>query len=381
MKSRLVQRCQQKNSRGAVLSLVGVLLVVFIGIAALAIDIGYINTTKNELQNVADAAALAATGELGQIYLNKGSYVHGVDEVTIKTIAKAVGSENRAAGTDIVVGDSDIVIGYWENQATDIDPYITNPRPPNAVKVTARRDTVENESIGSLFAGIFGFDTFDVVANATAALSGQATFEPGEIKLPFTLSQLQFPDACTEPVTFTSNDDCAAWHTFTESGINDNQLVDMLYGMILAHEDGSAWLTSLIKFPGNQIPSQFISPSVEGGVTAFTVTEGTHAALFTGTPSPMQALFDFWKTHDDDGDDSVWTSTVPVYKEPSDATVCTPTSKFDPRLIVGAADVIVKGVNGPPDNSISVEITCAYKQMRGSGGFGGNVGTIPNLVE
>ena len=48
-----------KNEKGVTLVYVAILLVVFLGIAALAIDIGYHRVVRNQLQNAADAAALA----------------------------------------------------------------------------------------------------------------------------------------------------------------------------------------------------------------------------------------------------------------------------------------------------------------------------------
>ena len=56
------------NQSGATAVLVTVVIVVLIGIAAMAVDVGYVMATKNELQNVSDAAALAATRQLGVIY-------------------------------------------------------------------------------------------------------------------------------------------------------------------------------------------------------------------------------------------------------------------------------------------------------------------------
>ena len=73
MKNYQIKDTKAANSQGSVLVLVSLLLVVFLGISALAIDVGYLTTTKNELQNVADAAALAATGELGLIYMSLGA--------------------------------------------------------------------------------------------------------------------------------------------------------------------------------------------------------------------------------------------------------------------------------------------------------------------
>jgi len=382
MRYELNKEFKSKKSRGAVLPMVGVLLIVFLGIAALAIDIGYRNATQNELQNVADAAALAGAGYMGSVYAGgaESNYIFIRSEIV--DVVQEVAEKNKAAGVNIVIRDEDITIGKWNadsdfykkgvNLKGDISP--TTLVGPDAVKVIARRDEQANEPIRTFFAQVLGFDTLAVEAEAAAALTGQANFEPGEVKLPFSLSMLQFPDACQEPIAFTSNDDCAAWHTFTLGSINAQQMEDMLYGLIVDHEDGSAWLETNAAV--KKSIEAFSSPEVIGGVTSFELTEGVVAKLFTGTPSPMQSLFDFWKTRDEDGDDSVWTTTVPVYKEPG--TVCTPTGQS--RVIVGAADLVVTGVNGPPGNSIEAVIVCAYKSMRGSGGIGGNAGSIPNLV-
>jgi len=59
-----------KDQAGAVAVTVAILMFVLVGIAALAIDIGYLLVTRNELQNVADAAALAAASKLGDNYQN-----------------------------------------------------------------------------------------------------------------------------------------------------------------------------------------------------------------------------------------------------------------------------------------------------------------------
>ena len=57
-----------KENRGATAIIVAISLLVLIGFLALAVDVGYLYGTKNELQNTADAAALAATRKLGDIY-------------------------------------------------------------------------------------------------------------------------------------------------------------------------------------------------------------------------------------------------------------------------------------------------------------------------
>ncbi len=56
------------NQKGTVVVVVALVLLLLIGFAALALDVGHMMVKRNELQNVADSAALAATGKLGSIY-------------------------------------------------------------------------------------------------------------------------------------------------------------------------------------------------------------------------------------------------------------------------------------------------------------------------
>ena len=59
---------QLKDNKGVTAVVVAIFLVGFIGFAALAIDVGYLMTARNELQNIADGAALAGARTLGRIY-------------------------------------------------------------------------------------------------------------------------------------------------------------------------------------------------------------------------------------------------------------------------------------------------------------------------
>ncbi len=53
-----------KGTEGTVMLLTGLGLVAFIGFASLAIDMGHLYVVRNDLQNVADAAALAGANKL-----------------------------------------------------------------------------------------------------------------------------------------------------------------------------------------------------------------------------------------------------------------------------------------------------------------------------
>ena len=53
-----------RKTEGSVAIITAIGLVVFLGFVSLAIDMGHLYTVRNELQNVADASALAAASAL-----------------------------------------------------------------------------------------------------------------------------------------------------------------------------------------------------------------------------------------------------------------------------------------------------------------------------
>src|SRR4051812_5770992 len=55
--------------RGGVLPVVALLFSVVLVMAAFALDVGYITSVQSQLQNAADAAALAGAGELMPAYV------------------------------------------------------------------------------------------------------------------------------------------------------------------------------------------------------------------------------------------------------------------------------------------------------------------------
>ncbi len=50
-----------KEERGATFVVVALLIIVLVGVAALAIDTGHLFVVRNELQNAADAGCLAGS--------------------------------------------------------------------------------------------------------------------------------------------------------------------------------------------------------------------------------------------------------------------------------------------------------------------------------
>jgi len=190
-----------RNQRGATLVIVTLLLFVFLGIAALAIDLGRIHVIKNELQNAADAGALAGAQVL---YMNNGEQVN--DQANRVAFETATGNKsnnlavevNWTAGTNL----GDVQRGHWRFADRTFTPNDSlapvslanvseedldaNPDFINAVRVVARR---EETPAAFFFAQVLGFKDLAVTAEAVAYDGFAGTLGPHEIDQPLAICQ------------------------------------------------------------------------------------------------------------------------------------------------------------------------------------------------
>ncbi len=163
---------------------------------SLAIDMGHLYTTRNELQNVADAAALAAAGNLIHDY-GAGAVR---DAAAAQQSAMTVAQRQSQLSGQPTVGDADrndltIIFGEWNIKAgnpntawTEIGPNCGSDSNANAVKVTLRRasGTVYGPAT-NFFAGILGFNTSQVSATAIAYLGYTTSTPTGTVTVPLAL--------------------------------------------------------------------------------------------------------------------------------------------------------------------------------------------------
>src|SRR4030042_7094866 len=99
------------NQVGAPAILVGLLMVTFIGLAALAVDIGHLYLVRNELQNASDAGALAGARVL---YTEDGTEVNEGANATAYDAAVANMSEKTSVDVHWNGDNSgDIERGHW----------------------------------------------------------------------------------------------------------------------------------------------------------------------------------------------------------------------------------------------------------------------------
>ncbi len=148
--------------------------VVLIGLAGLATDTAYVVLMGHQLQNVADAAALAAAQEL-----RSGRLEARVAAVQIGQANSVAGKAVFLAMNEANAADGDIAIGWYDRQARRFN---ATPGPANAVRVVARRTQGSlNGALPLTFGPLFGVNRIDLARVAIAALGGEAS--PGLITL------------------------------------------------------------------------------------------------------------------------------------------------------------------------------------------------------
>lgn len=162
--------------RGAILVLAAILLVVIFAFVAFTVDVGYMSMTKSELQNAADASALAATVEIAN------------GEDAVRDTAKEIALLNVAAGAPVQLLESDIELGLFDFLTKEFE---TDVPFPNAVRVRTR---VTDHPF--FFAPVIDHHDFDLSASAIGMI------DPRDIVFVVDLSGSMNDD--TEPCWATS---------------------------------------------------------------------------------------------------------------------------------------------------------------------------------
>lgn len=149
-----------KRQRGAVAVVVGLTILVLVGMIGLALDSGQLFVNKTELQNAADACALAAARELDG----------NADALTRADAAGVlVGTHNGVGFQNAAVALTAADISYSAHLSPN-DAYQTSD---NADPATARfaMCKVGRDDIGMWFMGVRGFGDQTVNAYAVATLA------------------------------------------------------------------------------------------------------------------------------------------------------------------------------------------------------------------
>jgi Flp pilus assembly protein TadG len=205
---------------------------------AFAVDAGWMVLAQSDLQNAADAAALAGAQQLmGQPQLNpstgKYSLVNGFSQYYLpgqlpsqqsqilsaataaaRKSARDFASYQSAGGNkSLTLNDGDIEFGFTDNTGA-YTPLPTYAGFPNTIKVIVRLDSRANGPLKLFFGPVLGTKTIDLTARASAGIySGTVSG--------YNLNPNFFSGIL--PMTFDVN----AWNNFLKTGLGPDGTLNL----------------------------------------------------------------------------------------------------------------------------------------------------------
>lgn len=154
------RRGPRARRQGAMLVLVGIILVIFCFAVIFSVDVAYMQLTKVELRTATDAAARAGAEALSRLQ----------DEGQARAAVKQMALANTIAGEGLELDDANIEFGMSTRQANGKWAFDPKGAIINAVRVTG--DRTEDSASGSvklLLAGWMGLGDFEPTDVAIAA--------------------------------------------------------------------------------------------------------------------------------------------------------------------------------------------------------------------
>jgi hypothetical protein len=195
------------NQRGVSAVIIAICLFMLVGFVALAIDVGHLYVAKNELQNAADAGALA--GAMNLFTEDMTSINTAANEIAYDAARANLADQSPVELKDPFSNNGDVQRGHWSvknrtftpNASTVVVSLLGRSQDSldddtdfiNAVRVVTRR---EGTLIESFFAKIFGMMGFYGVTDAVAYRGFAGTEVTAEIDQPIAI--------CAQSVVKTS---------------------------------------------------------------------------------------------------------------------------------------------------------------------------------
>jgi hypothetical protein len=159
-----MRRNSHHRQRGIALIWVVITFTVLLGLTGLALDTARVLLAGHELQNAADASALAGA-----------QYVRA-DQDQARAAALAIAAANKAENVSVALPDNPdnledgkIVIGRFDRET---QVFTATTTAPNAVKVIACRTSSQNGALPLIFGPIFNVSTSNVSRQAIAMVGG-----------------------------------------------------------------------------------------------------------------------------------------------------------------------------------------------------------------
>ncbi len=151
------------DASGAIAMVMALALVAFLGMAALAVDYGYMCVVQGELQKAAEAGALAGANALGSA--SNPNWFGG------QTAATTVVEQNQAAGQTLTAAQ--VQYGYWSALTHRFQGYGIAPQATDfpAIQVVVAKSSGQNGgSLPLIFAPILGVNAVDLNGTSMAII-------------------------------------------------------------------------------------------------------------------------------------------------------------------------------------------------------------------
>jgi Flp pilus assembly protein TadG len=232
------------SRRGVIAVFTAVMLIVLLGMIAFAVDVGYMNLARTQLQSAADSAALAAVA------------VSYEDHATVQKVAQAFANYNYVAGRRAQLNAADVEFGTWN--AADPNPanrFKVSTTVNNAIRVTVKTNADNGGATPLFFAGVFGKTSQDQSASAVA------TVNPRDICFVVDLSASMHTD--TEPDYSHSVDDLI---TRIYSDFTYNAIAGQEPSYNIGAPLGKSTLSQLMT-PGSTLPNPYRVSSSDASAT------------------------------------------------------------------------------------------------------------------
>ncbi len=350
-----------EGQQGAIAVVVAAFMGVLVPVAALVIDIGSAAVAKHRLRNLADAAALAGSRQLGWS-AESGSLTSAANQAHLQAVAQGIATKNRIGSQPVMV---QVLVGAWDATA---HTFSGGALYPNAVAVSGET------AVPTFLGGMVGVNTITVSARSTAALTPLGQLAAGALSLPMGIARAWFADTGWQNKRFTvtsgsksgkdkdrdreKGDDkgtnkgnqngrdqggtCIGWTTFTASPASTGQV----QGILQQLRAGT-----------------FKSPVAEAGQSTFQFTGDDIGDAF----ADLQSLYDARKNPKT----GQWSTVVPVYNKHD----CQ--APKGSLAIVGFATVVIAQQKDALTGVVSKH---AVQRGRGGGPDFGTLGSLPSLV-
>jgi len=234
---------------GATAVITAVVLVVLVGVAALAVDVGQIYAVQGEIKRAVEAGALAGArglwplgNELPSTGIPDPAIYPSCANATANATTTATHVANKVAGASL--GGVTVEVGRWNFKTKTFT--LGCPGNANAVRVTATKSAVP-----TFFAKVFGTSSFDKTATAVAVMDWISAVGQGAMPIalnktyctPYAVTQQKLfinftPDPLDDGGWFTDTTDAANAKTLKDY-INNNSCPPLELGEIINLNNGN----------------------------------------------------------------------------------------------------------------------------------------------